>query len=165
MDSEKKGTTAPIRGKVARILTSREVAINLGSDDGVIPGMYFDILHEEGQEIQDPDTGDILGNIDRPKIRVKVTHVHGKLSLAATFKKKRTNRGGQYYLEGLSKALMPPRWVTEYETFKTEEKTWENLDERDSFVKTGDPVVQVLVTSDDNDMEQGGPVGQLTETV
>ena len=31
----------PIRGKVAKVLNSREVAINLGSEQGVRPGMYF----------------------------------------------------------------------------------------------------------------------------
>lgn len=32
--------------------------------------------------------------------------------------------------------------MTEYDTLKTTERTWENLDEEDSFVKTGDPVRQ-----------------------
>ena len=36
------------------------------------------------------------------------------------------------------------KWVTKHETLKTEEKTWEDLDEVDSYVKIGDPVVQVL---------------------
>lgn len=35
-------------------------------------------------------------------------------------------------------------WVTRYETLKTREETWEDLEEEDSYVKTGDPVVQVL---------------------
>ena len=48
----------------------------------------------------------------------------------------------------LSKALLPPNWETKYETLKTDEKTWEDLDERESFVKVGDPVVQVLLLSD-----------------
>ena len=40
--------------------------------------------------------------------------------------------------------LMPPEWTTDYvETLKTEEKTWEDLDEEESYVKVGDPVVQV----------------------
>ena len=45
---------------------------------------------------------------------------------------------------GLSRALMPPEWVTKYETLKTDEKTWEDLKvEGQSSVQTGDPVVQV----------------------
>ena len=36
--------TQPIRGKIARVLNSREVAINKGADDGVKIGMVFKIL-------------------------------------------------------------------------------------------------------------------------
>jgi len=39
---------------------------------------------------------------------------------------------------------MPPKWVANYETLKTEEKTWEDLSEKESYVKTGDPVIQVF---------------------
>ena len=46
-------------------------------------------------------------------------------------------------VSGFSKILMPPEWVTRHETLKTEEKTWEDLDEEESYVKVGDPVVQV----------------------
>ena len=34
--------------------------------------------------------------------------------------------------------------VTRQETLKTSEKTWEDLDEKESYVKTGDPVVQII---------------------
>ena len=40
--------------------------------------------------------------------------------------------------------MLMPKKVTKYETLKTEEKTWEHLDEEDSYVKVGDPVIQVL---------------------
>ena len=45
--------------------------------------------------------------------------------------------------------LSPPKWITEYETLHTEEATWEQLDEEDSYVATGDPVVQVLDDEED----------------
>lgn len=38
---------------------------------------------------------------------------------------------------------MPPKYIEEYETLKTKEDTWEDLDEEQSYVKTGDPAVQV----------------------
>ena len=44
-----------IQGKVARILNSRELAINIGSNNGVQAGMYFDILDPKGENITDPD--------------------------------------------------------------------------------------------------------------
>ena len=138
----------PIRGKVARILNSREIAINVGSDHGVLPEMYFDIMDQTHQDIQDPDTGALLGSIDRAKVRVKVVLVKEKLSLASTYKKKEINLGGIVGLNplasGFSQALLPPNRITKYETLKTEENTWQSLYEHKSFVKTGDPVVQAF---------------------
>lgn len=142
--------TQRVEGKVAQVLNSREVALNVGSDKGVRVGMYFEIL--EPEDIEDPDSGESLGSIDRPKVRVKVTHVQEKLSVAATYQKKRVNVGGiglgTYPLGGFSRMLMPPKWITEYETLKTDEKTWEDLDEEDSYVKIGDRVIQVMGESD-----------------
>jgi len=145
--------TERVEGKVAQVLNSREVALNVGSDKGVRVGMYFEIL--EPEDIEDPDSGESLGSIDRPKVRVKVTHVQEKLSVAATYLKKRVNVGGiglgTYPLGNFSRMLMPPKWITEYETLKTEEKTWEDLDEEESYVKIGDRVLQVI---DESDLEQ-----------
>lgn len=144
-----------IRGKVARILNSREIAINIGSDDGVCLGMYFDVMDQNFEDIRDPDTRELLGSIERPKVRVRVTKVQQKLSLASTYRTKTVNVGGaaEFLTVGasLSRALMPPRWVTKYETLRTEERTWEDLEEKKSFVKTGDPVVQVIETEDEGE--------------
>ena len=65
----------PIRAKVARILNSREIVITAGSSSGVLIGMYFDVMDPKGEDIMDPDTGDILGSLERPKVRVQVTQV------------------------------------------------------------------------------------------
>ena len=142
-----------IRGKVARILNSREIAINVGWDDGVSPGMCFDVMDQNSEDVRDPDTQEVLGSIQRPKIRVKITMVQKKLSLASTYKTRRVNVGGSIDLTGLSRALMPPKWITTYETLKTEETTWEDLEEQKSFVKTGDPVVQVVETGVEDEKE------------
>jgi len=138
--------TDPLRGKVARILDTRNLVINLGAKHGVIVGMYFDVLDPKGEDIRDPDTGEILGSLERPKVRVQIVKTEERLSVAATFKKKTVNIGGRGGLavSGLAEMFMPPKHVTKYETLKTTEKTWEDLDESDSYVKTGDPVVQVL---------------------
>lgn len=139
-----------IRGKVARILNSREIAINVGAKHGVVAGMFFDILDPKGEDIRDPDTLEVLGSIDRPKVRVQVTGVQDSLSVASTFKKKQVNVGGRGIMatQGLSDLFLPPKYVTKYETLKTDEKTWEDLSEAESYVKTGDPVVQVIVEVD-----------------
>ena len=67
--------TKPIRGKVARVLNTREIAINVGVEDGVTVGMYFDVMDLQYEDIRDPDTDEVLGSIERPKVRVKVIHV------------------------------------------------------------------------------------------
>lgn len=43
----------------------------------------------------------------------------------------------------MSRALSPPKWVEQSETLKTIERTWEDLDESQSYVKTGHVVVEV----------------------
>ena len=131
----------PIRGKVAKILNAREVAINLGSEQGVRPGMYFDVVARH-EDIVDPDTNESLGTVERPKIRVKITWVQEKLSLASTYRSREVNVG-RMPLGEFSRALMPPKWVKKYEALTTEE-TGEALDEEESLVKVGDTVVQVV---------------------
>jgi len=138
-----------IRAKVARILNSREIVINAGSTKGVVVGMCFDVINPKGEDITDPDTGDILGSIERPKVRVRITQVQERIAVAATFKKQKINIGGAAEEFGLvlgvfSQALMPPKYITKYETLKTDEKTWEDIKESQSYVKIGDPVVQVI---------------------
>jgi len=133
-----------IKGKVARVLNSREIAINAGNTQGVSDGMLFDILDPKGENITDPDTGEILGSVKRPKVRVKVSQVEENFSIAETYKKKRINVGGSgLAMSSLTRALESPKYVTKHETLKTSEKTWEDLDEEESFVKTGDPVIEV----------------------
>lgn len=140
-----------ICGRVAQILNSRELVINLGTEQGVEFGMYFDVLDPKGQEIKDPVTKKVLGSIDRPKVRVKVTKVQAKICIASTYKKTEVNIGGHGVgIGGFANALMPPKLVIEYETFKTDEQTWEDLSEEESYVKIGDPVVQVIETENDD---------------
>jgi hypothetical protein len=139
----------PIRGKVARVLNSRELALNIGSDHGVRTGMRFDVLDPIGDNITDPDTGEVIGSIERAKVRVKIISAQAKLSVASTYQKERVNIGGSGSLggfgsSGLSKLFLPPEYVTQYERLKTQEKTWEDLSEDESYVKSGDPVVEVM---------------------
>jgi len=142
-----------IRAKVARILNSREIAITAGSEVGVVVGMLFDVMDPKGEDITDPDTGDILGSIERPKVRVQVTQVQERLSIASTYKKESVNIGGTggFLADGgaIARAFMPPKHITKYETLKTDEKTWEDLEEEESYVKTGDSVVQIITEIDD----------------
>lgn len=135
--------TEPIRGSVARVLSSRDVAINKGSDDGVEVGMIFKILSPTGSEITDPDTGDLLGSVELTKIRVKVTAVQERIAVASTYRSHSVNVGGTGIGMG-SKWFEPPKWETHVETLKIDEAVTEELSERDTFVHRGDPVLQDL---------------------
>ena len=143
--------TEPIRGKVATLLNAREIAINKGTTDGVLVGMYFDVMDADETDITDPDTGETLGSIERSKIRLKIVHVQEKLSVAATYRSERVNLGGDGgHLDAalgfgpVARALMPPKWVTRYETFEKDEESSTSFEEKNSKVKIGDPVVQVV---------------------
>ena len=132
----------PIRGKVARVLNSREIAINKGSDDGVEIGMIFKILSTKGSEIKDPDTGKPLGSVDLVKTSVKVTVVQERIAVASTYRSHRVNVGGRgLAIVGL---FDPPKWETRFETLRIDEAAIEDLDEEDAIVHTGDSVVQDL---------------------
>lgn len=129
-----------IRGKVARILNSREVALNVGASHGVENGMQFDILAPELHDIRDPDTHEVIGSLNRPKVRIQVEITEDRFCVAHTFRRRRVNIGGMGLV---GRTFEPPNWVTRFETLRTSEDTWEDLAEADSYVKTGDPVVQV----------------------
>ena len=133
-----------IRGKVAQIINSREVALNVGSDHGVELNMLFDILTQKGFDIKDPDTNEILGSVERLKARVKVAMVRPRLCVASTYRTRRVNVGGVGLGLGRSGLFEPPKWETRTETLKTNENVWDELSEEESYISTGDPVVQVF---------------------
>jgi hypothetical protein len=132
----------PIRGKIARVLNTREVAINKGTDNGVEIGMIFKILSTKGSEIKDPDTGESLGSVESVKTTVKVIAVQERIAVASTYRSKRVNVGGRGV--PFTTLFEPPRWETRYETLKIDDAAIAELDEEDSFVQAGDPVVQDL---------------------
>ena len=99
----------PIRGKVARVLNEREIAINVGTAHGVDVGMYFDVIETHDEAIKDPDTGEVLGSIERPRVRVKITHVQEKLAIAGTYTAESVNIGGDGgFLGPWADRLCPP---------------------------------------------------------
>ena len=136
--------TTLIEGKVARVLNAREIAINVGATDGVAVDMLFDVIDTRYNDITDPDTNEVLGSVMRSKVRVKIIHVDVKLSLATTYRTKKVNTSGI----GLPDFSMfgGGGWVTKHETLKKGGKIGadpDELDESESYVKTGDLVVQV----------------------
>jgi hypothetical protein len=136
----------PIRGKVARILSSRELVINRGSSNGVKVGMRFAVLDSSGENVTDPDTGEVLGSVTRTKVEVEAVQVESHLAVARTFRYREVNVGGNPALAAagqISQMFAPPRYVKRYDTLKLSDADWEPLSEQDSFIEVGDAVIEV----------------------
>jgi hypothetical protein len=133
-----------IRGAVARVLSARELVINRGAEHGVQTGQYYEVLAPEGEDIEDPETHEPLGSVDRPKVAVRIVHVQPKLAIARTFRSRKRNVGGLGAISAFDQLFGPPKYQTEYDTFRSKPDTWENLSEAESFVQTGDPVRQTF---------------------
>lgn len=143
-----------IHGKVARVLNSRHLVINVGAKDGVVRGMKFHIFDPGDDDhgsytISDPDTLRIIGSVRlAPKRTVTVIAVQDHLSVASTLER-RANVGGVNTLVrdmgSLTRALMPPQWITKYETLRRIEsdRAVEPIDDSESMVKVRDPAIQV----------------------
>ena len=141
----------PICGKVARVLNSRELALNIGEDHGVHIGMKFDVMDETGKNITDPDTNQIIGSIERAKVRVEIIDVQKNLSVASTYRTHNIDRGGRVSsLPQISQILLPNKWVQKMETLKADETTWEDISENESHIKKGDKVIQVISNENEN---------------
>ncbi|MDE0041408.1 MAG: hypothetical protein OXT74_05195 [Candidatus Poribacteria bacterium] len=122
----------PIRGKVARVLNGREIVLNIGTANGVVVDMYFDVIDADELEIRDPDTNQLLGSIERSKIRVKIIHAQEKLSVAACSPYVSVR---QWKSSG---------WTSSRGTLGPFAKSLLQSEETDSEASVGDAVVQVI---------------------
>jgi hypothetical protein len=137
---------ARIRGKVAAILSKRELIINVGSDDGVEPGTKFVILNRKGIDVRDPDTNEVLGTVEVPKTLVKVVRVDGPhLSVGRTF---RTIQGTPGLLGSVGN-LSGTRTRVETLDIASGSSLKAELSEEDSYIKPGD----IAVTTDGNEYD------------
>jgi hypothetical protein len=146
-----------ISGKVARVLSSRELVINRGSRDGVVEGMRFAVLDPKGIDIKDPDTGQVIGSVAHPKARVQVVEVHERVAVAKTYERKESQGGTLSGISGVARLFEPRR--TQWQTFRTDEAAWEEIDETKSLVKTGDPVEELVDALD----ESGSPASSAAD--
>src|SRR5690242_6972321 len=72
-----------VKGKIARIIDSKTVVINLGSEHGIDSDSIFFILGEP-ENIVDPDTKEVLGSVSVTKSRLKASQVFEKFTIART---------------------------------------------------------------------------------
>jgi len=134
--------TALLQGKVAKILTEREVVINIGSTQGVKKGMRFAILAPTPEEILDPETDEVLDVVDRTKVLVQATEVRDKITICSTYRTINIP-GGAFSAGSIALGLFdPPRKV--FETLRIEDSSLPApLSPDESYVKIGDRVKQV----------------------
>lgn len=143
----------PIEGKVAQVISERDVAINRGSSAGVEVGMRFKILSSEPSEVLDPDTNELLGTVDISKVEVEVISVQENLAVCRTFKKivipgrpKRVGLASSY--SSLSENIFGDAGTPDserYQTLRSDESFVVNeLDPNGSFVKRGDRAIQMI---------------------
>ena len=153
-----------VRGKVARIVNSRELIINRGSQSGVTLGMRFAVLNPAGEAVRDPDTGGIIGSLQRPKVQVEVVQLSDQMAVAQTYRHHSVNIGGAGVgqLGEIARLFAAPHVVRRFETLKASDYDWEPLTEEQSIVKVGDPVVQIEVSDEG---EIGGFISGSAESV
>lgn len=143
----------PIEAKVAQVISERDLAINRGSSAGVEVGMRFKILSSEPAEIRDPDTDEVLGEVEISKVEVEVISVQPNLSVCRTFKKivipgkpKRVGMVSPY--SSLRESIFGETGTPDkerYQTLRSDESFVVNeLNPEGSFVKRGDRAVQLI---------------------
>ncbi len=141
-----------IRGHVAAVLNSRQLALNVGSSHHVEVGMQFDVVHARNLELKDPISDEFLGKLELPKKRVRISEVAEKFCIASTLARK-VNVGGRGPGWDFANIYAPPKWEIQYDTLKKSKSSFEEIDESESVVKVGDPVVEVVTSDTAESME------------
>ena len=123
-----------IEGKVAEIIDVYTVVINRGLAHGVEEDMRF-VIYEPGEEIKDPEGGDLLGKFEYVKAKVEVVDVQEKFSTAETYETHTTT----------TPALQPLIGQTTRNKLPLDEETSARLQKGlRPLVKIGDLVRQIL---------------------
>ena len=127
-----------IEGKVAKVLNKRELVINRGAQDGVKDGMRFEVF-EESEEFIDPETMESLGAITRSKIRVMVTDVQPRFSIARTYETYQVSEGASSIIHLGGRILTKVKTISEHDDGFSDI----SYERSRSVVRVGDKVVQM----------------------
>lgn len=119
-------------GSVALVLSARRLVINRGANHGVEIGDVFQVMSPDEQDVTDPETNQVIGQVPFEKLRVKVTEVQAQFSVAETYR--RVTVGGT----GLDSIFGPRREELERIRAPADERP-----EGDSTVRIGDPVQRI----------------------
>ena len=120
-----------IRGNVAKVLSSRDLVLNVGSKDGVKSGMEFHVVDKVAAK--DPVSQRQLSPIEVLKARVMVNEVVEDACVASTF---RRQTPGSAVSETLSRLFDHPEKMLVSPDF-VKDPAWSRI------VQVGDSVVQV----------------------
>jgi hypothetical protein len=131
-------------------MSVRDLIINRGADHGVTKDLIFKVLDGEPFKVNDPETGEILGEVTRVKVLVKVSEVSPLFCVARTYRTRVVNTGGSS-LGDLNAYFQPPKWESRVETLERK-ATERNIDTERALVDTGDPVESLLPTESDDDI-------------
>lgn len=120
---------------VARVNSSTQLVLNVGAEDGVMPGDIFRIMSDEGIPVNDPKSGEQIGTLPVEKARIKVKSAYPKISVAETY---RTYKVGG--VSSLGNIFGPEREVTETMSVETSPEY-----EVDETVRVGDTATLISV--------------------
>lgn len=62
------------QGKVVKIIDEYSVVVDIGYSDGVNEDMEF-VIYNEGETIEDPDSGEKIGTMEHRKAKVSPHHI------------------------------------------------------------------------------------------
>ena len=144
-----------IRGKVAGVLNDMAVALNVGRGQGLREGMVFDVLAEGATyDVKDPDTGEVLGSVGRPKARVRVVYVDERMAVARTHDTDLVNIGGMGGLRSeLDGLFQPEEWVEKPRKLKGRQMAWNEMPQGGAEISAGDVVEEVSKEMADIDLD------------
>lgn len=81
----------PWKGSIV-LVQGDKITINCGQRDGIVPGQRF-IVYSKGEELTDPETGEILGAEEARAGEISVVEVKDRYSIAQTVEGKGFKRG------------------------------------------------------------------------
>ncbi len=121
-----------LRGKVALILDSRHLVINIGADIGVKEGMIFSVMSPGGAEVRDPDTNEVLDVLPKVKARVRAVEVRPRIAICRSYSLGERSAALDYITAALGRSNEPAPVFTPRGQTGQEQRV---------YVGIGDPVV------------------------
>ena len=89
-------------GRVAKVLSDREVILNKGANDDIKEGLRF-VVFSIGDEILDPNTRESLGCLELVKGKGEVVHVHERICTIETYEYDYVTQTSNFILGGEEK--------------------------------------------------------------